>query len=126
MHMSEANKTIFCRYFEEVLNTGYFDLLMLSSLSIMSVTHPNMTFGGNPDHMKQIATTVRTSFPNVHLAAVEVLAEDDRVVRRWTSWHTSGRIRGYSGMWEYRFSDARRIYLINDGQIAEVSVAQGA
>lgn len=83
--MSEENKAIFRRYFEEVLNAGNLDLVdELIARTYVSHYPTGYDFGGGPGGVKQIVTAVRAGFPDVHFTVEDLLAEGDKVVGRWT------------------------------------------
>ena len=119
--MSEANKTIFRRYFEDVLNAGNLDLIDdLIALDYVSHYPTGYDFGGGPDDVKQIVTTVRTGFPNVHFTVEDVLAESDRVVGRWTFRGThQGDFMGIPASGNDVSVMGIVIHRIVDGKIAE-------
>jgi steroid delta-isomerase-like uncharacterized protein len=126
--MSEANKTIFRRYFEEVLNAGNLNLIdALIAFNYVSHYPTGYDFGDGPDDVKQIVTTVRTGFPNVHFTVEDVLAESDRVVGRWTFRGThQGDFMGIPASGNTVSVMGIAIYRIVDGQIAEAWVAWDA
>jgi steroid delta-isomerase-like uncharacterized protein len=83
--MAANNKAIVRRYFEEVVNNG--NLAVADELiSTHYVSHypTGYDFGGGPEDVKQIATVVRTAFPDVHFTLEDVMAEGNKVVVRWT------------------------------------------
>jgi steroid delta-isomerase-like uncharacterized protein len=83
--VSEANKAIFRRYFEEVLNAGNLEVVdELIARTYVSHYPTGYDFGGGPKGVKQIVTAVRAGFPDVHFTVEDVLAEGDKVVGRWT------------------------------------------
>ena len=126
--MSEANKAIFRRYFEDVLNAGRIDLIdELIAPDYVSHYPTGYDFGGGPEDVKQIVTTVRTGFPDVHFRIEDLLAEDDRVVGRWTFRGTHrGDFMGISPSGKNVSVMGIAIYRIVDGQIAEAWVAWDA
>ncbi len=126
--MSEGNKRIFRRYFEEVLNAGNLDLIdALIAPNYVSHYPTGYDFGGGPDDVKQIVTTVRTGFPNVHFTVEDVLAEGDRVVGRWTFRGTHhGDFMGIPPSGNSVSVVGIAIYRIVDDKIAEAWVAWDA
>jgi steroid delta-isomerase-like uncharacterized protein len=126
--MPEANKTIFRRYFEEVLNAGNLDLIdELIAPNYVSHYPTGYDFGGGPDDVKQIVTTVRSGFPNVHFTVEDVLAEGNRVVGRWTFRGThQGNFMGIPSTGKNVSVMGIAIYRIVDAKIAEAWVAWDA
>jgi steroid delta-isomerase-like uncharacterized protein len=81
--VSEQNKALARRYYEEVLGQGKPHVLdEIASPDL--VDHDR----GNPTHdlagAKQFATMARSAFPDVSAQVDDVIAEDDRVVVRAT------------------------------------------
>ncbi len=126
--MPEANKTIFRQYFEEVLNAGNLDLIDdLIAPNYVSHYPTGYDFGGGPDDVRQIVTTVRSGFPNVHFTVEDVLAEGDRVVGRWTFRGThQGDFMGIPATDKSVSVMGIAIYRIVEGKIAEAWVAWDA
>jgi len=123
--MAADNKAIVRRYFAEVVNEG--NLAVADELiSTFYVSHypTGYDFGGGPEDVKQIMTTVRTAFPDVHFTVEDIVAEGDKVVARWT----------FRGTHEHDFMGippagkqvtviSIAIYRIADEKIAEAWVA---
>lgn len=83
--MSEENKAVVRRYFEEMLNQG--DLAGADE-----VFAANMTFrGSNLPEMRGIeaakgfCAAIRTAFPDIHYDVSDLIAEADKVVARWSA-----------------------------------------
>ncbi len=90
--MSEQNKAIARRYYDEIMNQGNLatiDELMSADFLFTIPTHPDPYHG--PDGFKQLVTMLRGAFPDVHLSVEHLLAEGDTVVGHWTG---SGTHRG--------------------------------
>ncbi len=87
---TEENKDIVRRFYEgfnEYFRTGNLDPLL-------DTLHPDATFDvpGIPptlDSMKQVLPAFRTAFPDLHLTAGEMIADEDKVAYRitWTGTH---------------------------------------
>ena len=74
----EENRRLVQRYIAEVWNAGSVDVLD-------EIYDPNFTeFGGIPG-VKESVTEFRTSFPDLHFETDDVVAEDDKIVYRWTA-----------------------------------------
>ena len=81
--MSDANKALMRGFFEEVYNQGN-----IAFADELASTHFVSHDAGNPSHdldgVKQIVHAIRGAFPDVRFTADDVLAENDRVVARFT------------------------------------------
>jgi predicted ester cyclase len=74
----EENKRLVQRYVAEVWNAGSVDVLD-------EIYDPNFTeFGGIPG-LRESVIGFRTSFPDLHFDIDDVVAEDDKIVYRWTA-----------------------------------------
>ena len=126
--MSETNKAVFRRYFDEVLNVGRIELIdELIAPDYVSHYPTGYDFGGGPEDVKQIVSTVRSGFPNVHFQIEDLLAEEDRVVGRWTFQGTHrGDFMGIAPSGKNVSVVGIAIYRIADGRIAEAWVAWDA
>ncbi|BAZ47607.1 hypothetical protein NIES4103_02090 [Nostoc sp. NIES-4103] len=83
--MSEANKAIARRYYDEIMNQGNLatiDELLSPDFLFTIPTHPEPYHG--PDGFKQLVTMLRGAFPDVHLSVEHLLADGDTVVGHWT------------------------------------------
>lgn len=107
--MSERNKAIVRRLVEEVLNGGAMDV-------IESLYAPALA----PEARAWIAP-FRVSFPDVHMEVVELIAEGDNVVGRFTCSGTHlGEWLGYAPTGRrFEAIDEVSIYRFRDGRIVE-------
>ncbi len=93
--MSEENKAVLRRFFEEVWNEGNLD-------AIDEIFSPNFTAhtaqpGTPPDRegVKQFVIAYRSAFPDVQLRVEDQVAEGDKVVTRFSSHGThQGELMG--------------------------------
>jgi steroid delta-isomerase-like uncharacterized protein len=95
--LSETNKTVSRRFFEEVFSKGNLNVLD----EIIAKDHVNSgpgTISGLPNGLegtKQFVTAYRNAFPDIHLTIDEQIAEGDKVVTRWTGHGThQGELAG--------------------------------
>lgn len=83
----DTNKTVARRFFEEVFVQGKLNVLD----EIIARDHVNSgpgTLPGlptGPEGTKQLVTTYRNAFPDIHFTIDEQIAEGDKVVTRWTA-----------------------------------------
>lgn len=81
--MSDSNKEIVRRYFEEVLGAGDFDVvsaLVDATYDNHSLMRDDTGFVG----LRNRLTALRTAFPDLSVELHDLIAEDDKVVARWT------------------------------------------
>jgi steroid delta-isomerase-like uncharacterized protein len=98
--MSAANKTIARRLVEEVWNKGNLTVaeeILAPTLrdwdaARLSYDPADPEIGQGSEGFKQLVTMFRTAFPDVHLTIEDMIAEEDRVVVRWTA---RGTHKGY-------------------------------
>jgi steroid delta-isomerase-like uncharacterized protein len=83
--MSEVNKTIVRRLFEEVWNKG--NLSVADELFAPNYEHHDAStpdVGRGPESEKKRATLYRTAFPDLRLTIEDIIAEGETVVARWS------------------------------------------
>lgn len=92
--MSERNKRVVRRSFDEVYNQGLLDVVD-ELVARDFVAHAGSQEIHGPDGMKQYVAALREAFPDLHLKIDDQVAEGDRVVTRWTASGThTGHLRG--------------------------------
>ena len=87
--MSEHNKALDRRWFEEVWNQG--NAASYEELASPDLVVHNPPPGIRPDFegIKQAISIHRTGFPDLHFTIEDQLAEENKVVSRWTlNWGT--------------------------------------
>jgi len=83
--MSEQNKAIVRRVFEELWNQG--NLSVADQLFTPNYTHHDSSsadFGHGPESERKRATLYRTAFPDMRLTIEDLIAEGDTVMARWS------------------------------------------
>src|SRR6202049_5291447 len=83
--MSESNKNVVRRLFEEVWNKGNLqvtDALIAPTYPQHDASTPDV--GRGPKSEKKRATLYRTAFPDIRLAIEDIIAEGETVVARWS------------------------------------------
>jgi steroid delta-isomerase-like uncharacterized protein len=106
---------------EEVFNEGRLELVD-EIVAADAIDHdpalPEPVVG--PEGSKQLVAGYRAAFPDVHLTIEDQIAEDDRVVTRWTARGThTGDLWGISGTGKEATVTGITIDRIEDGKIAE-------
>jgi len=85
--MSEQNKMLVRRAFEEVYNQGKLEVIDdLVASNIIVFAGPGEIRGA--DGLRQYVAALRTAFPDLHMTIDEQIAEGDTVVTRWTAHGT--------------------------------------
>src|SRR6266849_3851046 len=83
--MSDANKNVVRRLFEEVWNKG--NLPVADELFAENYSHHDSStpeFGRGPASEKKRANLYRTAFPDVRFTVEDIIAEDETVTARWS------------------------------------------
>jgi len=80
---TEENKALARRYIEEIWNRGNLD-------EAQEIVTPTFTFQGpirkveGLDAFRQFVAAIRTTFPDLHFAIEDLIAENEKVVICWT------------------------------------------
>jgi steroid delta-isomerase-like uncharacterized protein len=83
--MSEGNKNVVRRLFEEVWNKG--NLQVADDLFTPNYAHHDSStpdVGRGPESEKRRATLYRNAFPDLRLTIDDIIAEGETVVARWS------------------------------------------
>jgi steroid delta-isomerase-like uncharacterized protein len=83
--MSEGNKNVVRRLFEEVWNKG--NLQVTEDLFTPNYSHHDSStpdVGRGPDGEKRRVTLYRTAFPDLRLTVEDIIAEGETIVARWS------------------------------------------
>ena len=111
--MSEPNKAVVRLLITEVLNGGRLEL-------IDEPYSPELAPGA-----RRWITPFRASFPDVHMEIVDLIAEGDKVVGRFTLMGThKGPFAGRPGTGHLASWSSIRIYRLADGKVVETWAMQ--
>jgi steroid delta-isomerase-like uncharacterized protein len=120
--LSETNKTISRRFFEEAFGKGNLNVLD----EIIASDHVNSGPGAlpelptGPEGAKQLVTVYRNAFPDVRFTVDEQIAEGDKVVTRWTADGThKGELQGIPATGKSSTVTGIAVDRIVNGKIAE-------
>ena len=83
--MSEGNKFVIRRSFEELWNKG--NLSLADELFTPNYAHHDPStpdFGRGPESERKRATVYRTAFPDLQLTIEDIIAEGQTVMARWS------------------------------------------
>jgi ketosteroid isomerase-like protein len=94
--MSESNKAIVRRLFEEVWNKGHVQVTdELIAPTYMRHDSSSPDFGRGPEAEKKRVTLYRNAFPDIRFTIEDLLAEGETVVARWSCRGThKGELNG--------------------------------
>jgi steroid delta-isomerase-like uncharacterized protein len=94
--MSEANKTLVRRLFDEVWNKG--NLPVADELFAQNYNHHDSStpdLGRGPESEKKRATLYRNAFPDIRFTVEDLIAEGESVTARWSCHGThKGELNG--------------------------------
>jgi steroid delta-isomerase-like uncharacterized protein len=122
--MSEKNKALVCRFYEEVWNKG--NLQAAYEIFTDDYVRHDLRPGSAPPGPKGqelIAGMFRAAFPDVHLSVEFMVAEADMVVARWTMKGThkgawggippTGKRMSFAGINIFRLSEGKVVEIWN-------------
>ncbi len=119
--MSEENKAVARRAFEEHFNTGNFDLAQ-EIFAADYVNHdPSLPRSGSgPEAANQAVRLYREAFPDAQITVEDQVAEGDKVATRWSARGThQGELLGVGPTGNQVQITGISISRIEDGRIAE-------
>ena len=120
MVTTEANKALLLRFDAEVWNAG--DVSVMDELFAPDYVNHDPSLGQPPDREghKRVIAMVREALPDLRETVDDLVAEDDRVVFRWTVTATHERdFMGTPATGKRIEFSGIEIYRIADGRIAE-------
>jgi steroid delta-isomerase-like uncharacterized protein len=133
--MSEQNKKIAYRAFDEVQSQGKLDLVDELVVSDY-IGHTPLGDIYGPEGAKQFFATLREAFPNLQITVEDQIAEGDKVATRWTARGThegqfqtvpaTGRQIAMTGMTIFRIANARIVEGWTNADILGMLVQIGA
>jgi steroid delta-isomerase-like uncharacterized protein len=94
--MSEGNKSLVRRLFEEVWNKGNTQIAdELFTPNYAHHDHSTPDFGRGPESEKKVVTLYRNAFPDLRLTVEDLISEGETVMARWTCKGThKGELNG--------------------------------
>ena len=119
--MSEGNKNVVRRLFEEVWNKG--NLQVTDELFAPNYAHHDAStpdVGRGPESEKKRATLYRTAFPDLHLTIEDVIAEGETVMTRWSCRGThKGDLNGIAPTGKQITISGVTVARVSNGKMAE-------
>jgi len=118
--MNAENESVVRRFFEELWNAG--DLALADDIvAPQHVHHVGDDVRHGPEGVRQMASSLREAFPDLHFTLEDVLSDADRVAVRWTATGTqtgaffdldpTGRHARWTGMDMVRLHDGQLVEL---------------
>jgi steroid delta-isomerase-like uncharacterized protein len=120
--LSETNKTLSRRFFEEVFGKGKLNVLdeIIASDHINSGPGNLPGLPAGPEGTKQLVTAYRNAFPDLGFTVDEQIAEGDKVMTRWTAHGTNqGELLGMPATGKSSTVTGIVVDRIVNGKIAE-------
>ena len=119
--MSEANKHVIKRLFEELWNQG--NLSVADQLFTPNYTHHDPAtpdFGRGPESERKRANLYRGAFPDVRLTIENIISEGDTVMARWSCHAThKGELGGIPATGKRIDLTGISVVRLSAGKIAE-------
>jgi len=119
--MSEQNKAIVRRLFEELWNKG--NLSVADQLFSPNYAHHDPStpdFGRGPESERKRATLYRTAFPDLQLTIEDIIAEGETVMTRWSCHGThKGDLSGIAPTGKQFTISGVTIARLTNGKLAE-------
>ena len=117
--MSEQNKTLARRWFEDLFSRGDLDTAN-EILSADFVDHLPREEERGIEDLKHYVSSYRTAFPDIQDTVEEIVAEGDKVVVRWRSRGThQGEFMGVAPTGREVAFTGMRLFCIAENKIAE-------
>jgi steroid delta-isomerase-like uncharacterized protein len=117
--MSEQNKTLARRWFEDLFSRGNLDAAN-EILSADFLDHLPREEERGMEELKHYVGVYRTAFPDIEDTVEEIVAEGDKVVVRWRSRGThQGEFMGAAPTGRHVTFTGMRLFRIAENKIAE-------
>ena len=117
--MSEQNKTLARRWFEDLFSRGNLDAAneILSAEFVDHLTHEDER---GLEELKHYVGIYRNAFPDIQDIVEDIVAEGDKVVKRWMSSGThQGEFMGFAPTGRHVTFTGMRLFRIADNKIVE-------
>jgi steroid delta-isomerase-like uncharacterized protein len=117
--MSEQNKTLARRWFEDLFSRGNLDVAneILSAEFVDHLTHEDER---GLEELKHYVSIYRSAFPDIQDSVEDIVAEGDKVVVRWLSSGThQGEFMGVAPTGRHVTFTGMRLFRIADNKIVE-------
>jgi predicted ester cyclase len=120
---AEGNKELVRRFVEEIPNGGHLERSGEFLHTDCVVHFPNMPDFKGLEEFKELPLMIRTAFPDLHETIDDLIAEDDKVVERFTLRAThQGDFMGAAPTGRPVSWTSLAVYRLAGGKIAEIWV----
>ena len=119
--MSEANKELARRFYQEIFNAGNMAVVeeMVTS-DFVDHNPPGPGMPGGSEGLKAVVGLFRTAFPDLALTVEDQLAEGDKVMNRFTARGThQGELMGIPATGKPVAMEVVEYFRIQGGKLAE-------
>ncbi|HEY2469860.1 MAG TPA: ester cyclase [Terracidiphilus sp.] len=120
--MSDANKELVHRWFEEVWNQQSektVDEMFAPGGKCFGIPEPDSVLTG-PEGFKTVHRTFLSAFPDLHIVVNDVIVEGDRVATTWTASMTHlGDTLGFAPTMKKVVLEGCSVLVVRNGQIHE-------
>lgn len=122
MSNTQQNRAIVQRLFSELYNAKNFEVFDEIIAPDFIDSTPLAGMGADVEGLKHFLVAVQSAFPDNHLAIEHLVAEDDKVAARWTSYntHTGESFLNIPASGNPITVTGTTIYRIVDGKIVEI------
>jgi steroid delta-isomerase-like uncharacterized protein len=119
--MSEENKAVLRRFYDEFINPGNLDVADEIIAPDCPLHFGSMFMGTGPEAFKQTRTMMYAGFPDLHWTIEEMVAEGEKVAERLTARGThEGEFMGVPPSGKRVEFPGQAIFHISEGKILEV------
>ncbi len=120
---TEQNKMLLRRFYDEVFNQGKYDALDEICAPDYCTHSRSQTAPGLPNNregLRQLVMAYRQAIPDLRFTIHDIIAEDDRVICRWTSSGTqTGEMLGIPATNKWASVTGTDVERIENGKLAE-------
>lgn len=120
--VTEQNKAVIRRFYEEVFNQGKYDVLDEICAPGYTNHSPNNPPGvpNNREGLRQVVMMYRNAFPDLHFTIEDMVAEGDLVMCRWNATGTHrGELFGIAPTGKRAAITGTDLECLENGQIVE-------
>ena len=118
--MSEENKAVMHRFYEEWVHSGNEDALEEIVAPDCPLYFGGMFMGTGPEAFKQTRTMMYSGFPDLHWTIEEMVAEGEKVAERLTARGThEGEFMGVAPTGKRVEFQGQAIFHISEGKVLE-------
>jgi steroid delta-isomerase-like uncharacterized protein len=118
--MSEENKAVLHRFYDEFFNTGNLDVAEEIIAPDCPLYFGSMFMGTGPEAFKQVRAMMHGGFPDLHLTIEEMVAEGEKVAERLLARGThEGEFMGVSPTEKRIEWQGQAFFHFSEGKVVE-------